>query len=112
MTSVSYIEWTKKLSWLSVGLVIRGTLVQFSAGALWSVLGQDSLFHIASVYPAAKWVPSINKAVLRASVLYALEYPPEDRNSFRVYRPARGGRLCERFGGYKTINRIHLYSDG
>ena len=25
--------------------------------ALWSVLGQDSLFHIASVYPAAKWVP-------------------------------------------------------
>ena len=22
--------------------------------------------------------------------------------------PARGGRLCERFGGYKTINRIPL----
>ena len=39
--------------------------------ALWSVLGQDSLFHIASVYPAAKWVPSINKAVLRACALYA-----------------------------------------
>ena len=41
-------------------------------GALiWSVLGQDSLFHIASVYPAAKWVTSINKAVLRACALYA-----------------------------------------
>ena len=37
----------------------------------WSVLGQDSSFHIASVYPAAKWVPSINKAVLRACALYA-----------------------------------------
>ena len=50
--------------------------------AVWSVLGQDSLFHIASVYPAAKWVPSINKAVLRACTLYilpvALEYPPGD----------------------------------
>ena len=22
--------------------------------------------------------------------------------------PARGGRLCERFGGYKTLNRIPL----
>ena len=34
-------------------------------------LGQDSLFNIASVYPAAKWVSSINKAVLRACALYA-----------------------------------------
>ena len=59
------------LSWLGVGLVISRSLVQFPAGALWSVLGQDSLFHIASVYPAAKWVPSINKAVLRACALYA-----------------------------------------
>ena len=32
---------------------------------------QNSLFHIASVYPAAKWVPSINKAVLRMCALYA-----------------------------------------
>ena len=62
---------TKELSWLGVGLVIRGSLVQFPAGALWSVLGQDNLFHIASVYPARKWVPSINKAVLRACALYA-----------------------------------------
>ena len=46
-------------------------MVQFPAGALWSVLGQDSLFHIASVYPAAEWVPSINKALLRACALYA-----------------------------------------
>ena len=61
----------RKLSWLGVRLVIRRSLAQFPAGALWSVLGQDSLFHIASVYPAAKWVPSINKAVLRACALCA-----------------------------------------
>ena len=54
-----------------LGLVIRRSLVQFPAGALWFVLGQDSLFHIALVYPAAKWVPSINTTVLRASALYA-----------------------------------------
>ena len=40
----------------------------------------------------------------------ALEYPPGDWNGFRVYRPARGRRSCERFGGYKTINRIPLPS--
>ena len=62
---------TNKLSWLGVGLVISRLLVRLPAGALWSVLGQDSLFHIASVYPAAKWEPSINKAVLRACALYA-----------------------------------------
>ena len=38
----------------------------------------------------------------------ALEYPLGDRNGFRVYRPARGIRLCERFGGYKTINQTPL----
>ena len=38
----------------------------------------------------------------------ALENPPRDRNGFRVYRPAMGGRSCERLGGYKTINRIPL----
>ena len=59
---------TKKLSWLCIALVISRSLVQFPAGALWSVLGQDSLFHIASVYQAAKW---INEAVLRACALYA-----------------------------------------
>ena len=52
------------------------SLVQFPAGALWSVLGQDISFHIASVYPAAKWVPSINKAVLRA-LRYMLPAGPE-----------------------------------
>ena len=48
------------------------SLVRFPAtpGTL-VVLGQDSLFHIASVYPAVKWVPSINKAVLRVCALYA-----------------------------------------
>ena len=53
----------------------------FPAGALWSVLGQDNLFCIASVYPAVKWVPSINKAVLRACALYAAScsgISPED----------------------------------
>ena len=35
------------------------------------VLRQDSLLRIASVHPAEKWVPSINKAVLRACALYA-----------------------------------------
>ena len=34
----------------------------------------------------------------------ALEYPPGDRNGFHVCRPARGGRSCEHFSGYKTIN--------
>ena len=38
----------------------------------------------------------------------ALEYPSGDLNGFRVHRPAREGRLCEHFGGYKTINRIPL----
>ena len=44
-----------------------------------SIPGQGTLvcpwarqfIHIASVYPAAKWVPSINKAVLRVCALYA-----------------------------------------
>ena len=55
---------TKQLSWLGVGLVISRSLVQFPAEALWSVLGQDSLFHIASIVDqAAKWVPSINTAI-------------------------------------------------
>ena len=58
-------------TYIGVGLVISRSLVQFPAGALSSVLWQDSLFHIASVYPAAKWVPSINRAVLRACALYA-----------------------------------------
>ena len=38
----------------------------------------------------------------------ALEYPLVDYNGLHVYRPARGGRLCEQFGVYKTINRIPL----
>ena len=36
----------------------------------------------------------------------ALEYYPGDRNGVHVYRPARGGRSCEHFGGYNIINRI------
>ena len=38
----------------------------------------------------------------------ALEYPSGDWNGFRVYRPARGGRSWDNFGGYKTINRMPL----
>ena len=61
-------------------IVIIGSLVRFPAGALWSVLGQDSLFHIASVCPAAKWVPSIKIRQCLEHVRYmlpiALEYPP------------------------------------
>ena len=38
----------------------------------------------------------------------ALEYPSWDRNGVCVYSPARGGRFCEHFGGYKTINGIPL----
>ena len=29
----------------------------------------------------------------------ALEYPTGNRNGFRVYGPARGGRSCEHLGG-------------
>ena len=64
----------KKYACHEVGPLVEETItltLQFPSGALWSVLGQDSLFHIASVYPAANWVPSIKKAVLRACVLYA-----------------------------------------
>ena len=39
----------------------------------------------------------------------ALEYPPGGLKMVSVCTvPARGGRSCERFGGYKTINRIPL----
>ena len=40
----------------------------------------------------------------------ALEYPSGHWNGFRVYRPARGGRSCEFFGGFKTINRIPFFT--
>ena len=36
------------------------------------------------------------------------EYPPGVEMVSVCSVPARGGRSCERFGGYKTINRIHL----
>ena len=45
---------TKQLSWSVVGLVISRSLVQFPTWALRSVVGQDSLFHVASVHPAEK----------------------------------------------------------
>ena len=92
--------------------MISRSLVRFLVGALWSVLGQDSSFHYASVYPSAKWVPSINKAVLRACALHAASCSGISTGGlkwFPCYRPARGGSSCERFGGYKPINRIPLY---
>ena len=73
-------------------------MVQFPARALWSALGQDSLFHIASVYPAAKWVPSINKAVLRV-VRSGIS-----SGGLKWFPCVQAYRLCEHFGGYKTIN--------
>ena len=36
----------------------------------------------------------------------ALVYPPGIEMVFVCTVPARGGRSCERFGGYTTINRI------
>ena len=38
----------------------------------------------------------------------ALEYPPGIEMVSVCTVPARGGRSCEHFGGYKTINRIPL----
>ena len=38
----------------------------------------------------------------------ALEYPPGIEMVSVCTVPARGGRPCEHFGGYKTINRIPL----
>ena len=40
-----------------------------------------------------------------------LEYPPGIEMVSVCTVPARGGRSCERFGGYKTINRIPLLFD-
>ena len=34
----------------------------------------------------------------------ALEYPPGGLKWFLCVQACKGGRLCERFGGYKTIN--------
>ena len=78
-----------------MGLVISRSLVQQPAGALWSGLGQDSLFHIVSVYPAANWQLALIRQCLelvRYMLPTALEYPSGDWNGFRVFRPARGGR--------------------
>ena len=103
---------TKQLSWLGVELVISRLLVQFPARALWSVIGQDSLFHIASVFPAANWVYLALIRHFLEPVRYmlptALEYSMGDGYGFRVYRPARGRRLCEQICVYKTINRIPM----
>ena len=78
--------------------------------ALWSVLGQDSLFHIASVYPAANWVPSIKKAVLRACALYAASCSGISLGGIEMVSVCTGllGEEGRVNGGYKTINRIPL----
>ena len=39
----------------------------------------------------------------------ALKYPPGIVMVSVCTVPARGGRSCEHFGGYKTINRIPLF---
>ena len=38
----------------------------------------------------------------------ALEYPSGIEMVFECTVPAREGRSCEHFGGYRTINRIPL----
>ena len=90
-------------------------MVQFQAVALWSVLRQDNLSYIASVYPAKKWVPSINKAVRRACALYAAScsgisqcggISPGGLKLFPCVQAYKGRESCEHLGGYKTINRI------
>ena len=50
-----------------------------------TVPGQDSLFHLASVYPAGKWVPSINKAVLRAICCQLLLNIPRGIELYKDY---------------------------
>ena len=59
---------------------------------------------------AEKWVPSITKAVLRACALYAASCSGISLGGLKMVYvctvPSRGGRSCEYFGGYKTINRI------
>ena len=69
---------TKWLNWLGVGLVISRSLVQFSAGALWSVLGQDSLFHIVqSTQLQNGYLASIRQCLelVRFTLPVALKYP-------------------------------------
>ena len=58
---------------------------------------------------AAKWVPSINKALLRACALYAASCwnIPRGIEMVSVCTGLLGeGPSCEHFCGYKTINRI------
>ena len=61
-----------------------------------------------------KWVPSINKAVLRACALYAAScpgiYPWGDLNGFRVYRPARRGRSFWWIQDYKPNTFIFTFT--
>ena len=101
---------TKWLSWLGVGLVISRSLVQFRLGHNLS-LGKT----VYSILPQSTQLQNGYLALIRQCLELtrymlpaALEYPSGDWNGFRVYRSARGGRLCEHFGGYKTINRIPL----
>ena len=74
--------------------------------------GQDSLFYIASVYPAAKWEPNINKAVLRACALYVAICSGISPGGFKWFPCVQcllgeEGRVSAS-GGYNTINRIPL----
>ena len=97
----------------SVGLVVNRPLVQFPSSALRYVLGQDSLFQFTSVYPVAKWIPSIIKVVLRACVLYAASCSGTSLRGLKWCPRVQAcweGRSCEHFGGYKTIHRkLYLY---
>ena len=84
---------------------------QSPTGALWSVLGQNNLFHIASVYPAEmSTLNYIMQCTELAHYMFpvALEYSSGDWNGLRVYRPARDGQ--GRASGYKTVTEyLYLY---
>ena len=91
--------------WLVVGLKLSvhvgrwfnsqpGHFDLFLAKTVYSILPQSTQL----------LVPSINKAVLSACALYAARIKMVSVCTV----PAREGRSCQHYGGYKTIDRIPL----
>ena len=91
--------------------VIRRSLVRFRPGhfglslgrTVYSILLQSTQLQIGYLALIRQCLEHV-----RYMLPVALEYPPGDCNGSLVYRPSRVGRSCERFGEYKTINRIPL----
>ena len=100
-----------RATWLGVGLVIRGWMVQFPAGALWSVVWQKvNSILLQSTQLQNGYLAQIRHRLERVRYMLpvALEYPRGIEMVSVCTVPARRGRSCEHFGGYKTINRITL----